>query len=669
MEVRLGVDTGGTFTDFVQFGPGGLTVHKVRSTPDDPSRAILSGIADLAAAETCASARTRKNLIHGSTVATNAVLERKGARVALVATRGFEDVLRIGRQTRPQLYNIFVLPPRPLVDPDLIFGVTERLDAAGRVVISLADEEIEALAGRLRGSGAEIAAVCLLHSYANAEHERRIARGLSNSGLAVCASHAVLPEYREFERWSTTVVNAYVTPLIDRYLARLETGVPAVRLSIMQSNGGSISAGAARTHAVRTILSGPAAGVVGARAVARAAGLRRVISFDMGGTSTDVSLIDGAISTTMDSRVGDFPVRLPVIDIETVGAGGGSIAFVDAGGALRVGPRSAGADPGPACYGAGVELTVTDANVLLGRLDAELFFGGRMTIDVERARRLAVGMAARLGVKVHELAEGIVRVANANMERAIRTVSVERGHDPRAFSLLAFGGAGGMHACEIAERLDIASVAVPRHCGVLSALGMLVADIAKDYSAAVLRRADAIRLSELSRRFAPLVHQARQDLKAEGCGASAQRVHRALDIRYVGQSYELTVPFERDFRRRFDREHERKYGYADPARPTEIVNLRVAATGVTAKPPLPFTRPRRRFEPRPESVRPARFAGRMVKTAFHRWGALTPGARSRGPAVITSGEATVVIPPGWTFKIDGFGNVIAERPRAPGPRV
>jgi N-methylhydantoinase A/oxoprolinase/acetone carboxylase beta subunit len=381
-----------------------------------------------------------------------------------------------------------------------------------------------------------------------------------------------------------------------------------------------------------------------------------------------VSLIDGAISTTTDSHVGDFPVRLPVIDIETVGAGGGSIAFVDAGGALRVGPRSAGATPGPVCYGSGDELTVTDANLLLGRLDPEWFFDGRMTIDVDRTRRIAVDMARRLAVTVHELAEGIVRVANANMERAIRVVSVARGHDPRNFSLLAFGGAGGMHACELAARLDIASVVVPRYGGVLSALGMLAADVVKDYSAAVLRHTDSIRMSELTRRFIPLVRQARDELKAEGYGPAVQHVHRALDIRYVGQSYELTVPFGGDFRRRFDREHHRKYGYADPSRPTEIVNVRVGASGVTDKPTLPATRPRRPFEPRPESVHQGRFAGRIAKVAFHRWPMLATGARSRGPAVITSGEATVVIPPDWIFRIDAFGNVIAERPQASGLR-
>lgn len=652
MTVRVGIDTGGTFTDFVRLDGRRLTVHKVRSTPDDPSRAILDGLGEIArGAET-------PGVIHGSTVATNAVLERTGARVALVATRGFEDVLRIGRQTRTELYNHFVPLPRPLVGPLMTFGVSERLDAAGVSLVDVDDNEVERLAAQLRASGAEIVAVCLLHSYANPQHEQAVAAGLRRAGLRVCASHAILPEYREFERWSTTVVSAYVTPIVDRYLGRLESALP--NLSIMQSNGGSISAGAARAQAVRTILSGPAAGVVGARAVATAAGFARVITFDMGGTSTDVSLIDDAIPTTTDSRVGDFPVRIPVIDIETVGAGGGSIAAVDVGGALRAGPRSAGADPGPVCYGRGHELTVTDANLLLGRLSPEKFFGGRIRIDIDRARAAAAAMAKTLRVSVPDLAEGIVRVANANMERAIRVVSLERGHDPRAFALLAFGGAGGMHACEIADRLEIGTVIVPRHAGVLSALGMLAADVTKDYSAPVLRLMDSISATQMNARFAPLLEQARKDLHAEGFGARKQSVMPMVDLRYVGQSYELTLPFGRDVRAAFDHLHEKRYGYSDPSRLVEIVNVRVVARGLTDKPALPVERVRRKCTAKAVAVRPGRFNGRNVRVSHYDWDGLVPGARAAGPAVITSAEATVVIPPGFKFQIDGFGNVIAS---------
>jgi len=652
---RLGIDTGGTFTDFVQLTPAGLLVHKQRSTPDDPSRAILDGIRHLTGGA------GQVEVVHGSTVATNAVLERKGARVALVATRGFEDVLKIGRQTRPELYNVFVAPRPPLVEPHLTFGLAERLDASGAVLEKVVEDDVDQLARVLHDHKVEMVAVCLLHSYANPVHEQQVATWLRQSGLNVCTSHEVLPEYREYERWSTTVVNAYVTPLMERYLKTLEEALG--RLSIMQSNGGCISAGAARAQAVRTVLSGPAGGVVGAKAVAEAAGLTRVIGFDMGGTSTDVSLIDGAIGRTTDSRVGDFPVRLPVIDIHTVGAGGGSIAYLDTGGALRVGPRSAGASPGPVCYGVGEELTVTDANLLLGRLDPEYFLGGRMTIDRARTERVAAALAKQTNVTIPELAEGIVRVANANMERAIRVVSVERGHDPRQFALLAFGGAGGMHACEIAEQLQMSTVMVPRHAGVLSALGMLVADVTKDYSASVLRSSASLSLRDLERACAPLVAAGQSELKVEGFGPKRQVITRSVDVRYVGQSFEITLRLTADYRAVFDREHGRTYGYSNPARATEVVNVRVTATGVTAKPTLPFVRVRKAVAPKPSAVRPGRFGGKTVKVAFYRWESLVPGAAAKGPAVIAGGEATVVIPPGWSFKVDGYSNIMATRGR------
>ncbi len=678
MRSRLGIDTGGTFTDFVQLRPDGLVVHKRRSTPDDPSRAILDGIHHLTGGH------AGTDIVHGSTVATNAVLERKGARVALVATKGFEDVLKIGRQTRPELYNVFVAPRPPLVEPALTFGLAERLDASGAVLEPVVEDDVARIARLLHDRGATIVAVCLLHSYVNPAHERHVAMLLRQSGFAVCTSHEVLPEYREFERWSTTVVNAYVTPLIDRYLGTLERALTAqpgkgaanatpddpqtsrnvgrdTRLSIMQSNGGCTSASAARAQAVRTVLSGPAAGVVGASAVAHAAGFPRVISFDMGGTSTDVSLINDEIGRTTDSKVGDFPVRLPVIDIHTVGAGGGSIAYLDTGGALRVGPGSAGANPGPVCYGVGEELTVTDANLLLGRLDPEYFLGGRMAIDRDRTERVAAALAKHVKMPVAELAEGIVRVANANMERAIRVVSVERGHDPRRFALLAFGGAGGMHACDLARQLQIATVMVPRHAGVLSALGMLVADVTKDYSASVLRPSEGLTIKDLERACAPLVDAAKAELKGEGFGPKRQVITVSVDVRYVGQSFEITLPLTPRYRDEFDRRHGQTYGYSNPARATEVVNVRVSATGVTEKPRLPFTRIRQTTKATPSAVRPGRFGGKLVPVAFFRWDDLVPGASATGPAVIAGGEATVVVPPGWKFKVDGYGNVIAQR--------
>jgi N-methylhydantoinase A/oxoprolinase/acetone carboxylase beta subunit len=659
VSLHLGIDTGGTFTDFVRLGPGGLVVHKLRTTPDDPSRVILAGVAELTGSE------TGLEVVHGSTVATNAVLERKGARVALVATEGFEDVLAIGRQTRPELYNIFVPAPRPIVEKDLTLGLPERLDASGEVIEPVDEAVLSRLEKTLGVRRADIVAVCLLHSYNNPDHERQVASYLRKAGWQVSASHEVLPEYREYERWSTTVVNAYVSPLIDKYLERLEHRLGTARLSIMQSNGGSISAPAARAQAVRTGLSGPAAGVVGARAVARDAGFRRIVSFDMGGTSTDVSLVDDVIATTTDSKIGDFPVRLPVIDIHTVGAGGGSIAHIDTGGALRVGPQSAGALPGPVCYGTGSDLTVTDANLLLGRLDPEFFLGGRMALDLDRTRAIAAETAARLKLGVPELAEGIVRVANANMERAIRVVSVERGHDPRRFALVAFGGAGGMHACEIASRLEIGAVVVPRHAGVLSALGMLVADVTRDYSASVLRPSEQVTLGDLERAVAPLVRQADRELAAEGFGRKQRVIETFVDVRYIGQSYEITLPVSRDYRQVFDRRHGKLYGYSNPERPTEVVAVRVRAAGITDKPSLPFRRHRRATKPKPAAVRSGRFDGRLVRVAAYRWSDLAPGATAAGPAVVTGGEATAVIPPGYRFRVDGYGNVVASRGRAP----
>lgn len=660
--IRIGVDTGGTFTDLVLLRPDGVAVHKVRSTPHDPSRAILEGITDLCDRDRLAPGDV--DVVHGSTVATNAVLERKGARIALLATAGFEDMLRIGRQTRRELYNLRVEERRPIVDPALCFGVPERVAADGSVLTAIDPRDVDALVPQLAAAGVSAVAVCFLHSYQNPAHEIVAAERLEAAGFAVSASHRVLCEYREFERGSTTAVNAYVTPLMAAYLSALEAGLGSGRLRIMQSNGGSISAATARATAVRTILSGPAAGAVGAHAVAGSAGYQRVVTFDMGGTSTDVGLIDGALATTTESMVGDFPVRLPVIDIHTVGAGGGSIAYIDSGGSLRVGPRSAGAQPGPICYGTGHELTVTDANLLLGRLDPAYFLGGRMQLDAGRAGAVAKRMAATLGLSELELAEGIVRVANANMERAIRVVSVQRGFDVREFALLAFGGAGGMHACEMAATLEMSTVIVPRYAGVLSALGMLLADVTRHYSCSVLRRSESVQAGELDALFTPLDAQAREELTAEGFSGPSLQLQRSLDVRYVGQSYEIAVPVTPDYRGEFDRAHARLYGYANPSRSIEIVNLRLVATGVTAKPRLPAVTIDRPTTAVPDHIAPAQFGGRRLPTAFFRWDHLPAGSVGEGPAVVAGGQATAVVPPKFRFRIDEWGNLVAARVHA-----
>jgi N-methylhydantoinase A/oxoprolinase/acetone carboxylase beta subunit len=653
--IRLGIDTGGTFTDLLRLDERGIKVHKVRSTPADPSQAIFSGIAELLTQDESA------EIIHGSTVATNALLERKGARVALVTTKGFEDVLKIGRQTRAQLYNFMVEARRPLISEGLTFGVSERMNADGSTLEPLHESEIKSLIDTLRTKTVDSVAVCLLHSYANPIHEERLSAALEDAGFIVSTSHKVLPEYREFERWSTTVVNAYVTPLMARYLTRLEDGLNKNSLSIMQSNGGSISATRAKTAAVQTILSGPAAGVVGAHAIGNASGYSRLITFDMGGTSTDVSLINEKIGTTMESTVGDFPVRLPVLDIHTVGAGGGSIAYIDSGGSLRVGPRSAGADPGPACYGKGTELTVTDANLLLGRLDPEYFLGGRMSLNLDRPREVAKQLGQQIGLSVIALAEGIVRIANTNMENAIRVVSVQRGHDPRDFALLAFGGAGGLHACDIADLLDIKTVLIPEHSGVLSALGMLLADVSKDYSLTILKPTAQITEEELHLQFKPLIDRAISDIQSEGFAEDDIVIECALDMRYKGQAYEITVPFTTGYETEFNRQHQQLYGYSDLLRATEVVHLRVKSIGRTRKPTLPSPAANLRELPTPSSVRATRFARKPIPTPIYHRELLTAGMQGQGPALIVSGQSTTIIPPHFDLAIDGVGTLIATR--------
>jgi N-methylhydantoinase A/oxoprolinase/acetone carboxylase beta subunit len=681
--VRIGVDTGGTFSDLICLdeveGHARLRVFKLRSTPADPSAAILAGIRELAGDEL---AQLPLEVTHGSTVATNAVLERKGGRVALVTTKGFEDVLILGRQTRPELYNFMVRRAEPLVGPDLTFGLHERLGADGAVIQALDPADMDTLVAELHTLSIDSVAVCFLHSYANAVHEQQVAKVLRAAGFLVSASAEVLPEYREYERWATTVVNAYVAPLMARYLARLQHGLGDAVLRIMQSNGGSISAARASTEAVQTILSGPAAGVVGAQAVAQASGVTRLITFDMGGTSTDVSLLDGAISTTSESLVGDLPVRLPVLDIHTVGAGGGSIAWLDSGGGLRVGPRSAGAEPGPVCFGQGAQLTVTDANLLLGRLDPEYFLGGRMQLDLTRTERVAAEFAARLNLSPAALAEGIVRIANANMERAVRVVSVQRGFDPREFALLAFGGAGGLHGCDLADSLEMTEVLIPEHSGVLSALGMLLADVVKAYSASVLRASDQLQWEQLQARLEPLLVRARVDLAAEGFVPAQQTLSAAVAMRYMGQSYEIDVPLPEEWLAQqegntaqqerniaalvedFHQRHAKLYGYANALRATEVVQLRVRAVGQTEKPVIAGQVIRADvLTPQPVKVRETIFAGRKLPTRVYHRNELVAGMRGEGPAMVISGESTNIIPPGWKWRIDQAGTLVAQSTR------
>ncbi len=651
--IRLGVDTGGTFTDFVMMDSSQLKVHKVLSTPSNPALAVIQGLQDLGVLG------KEVDIIHGSTVATNALLERRGARLALITTAGFEDLLTIGRQTRRELYNIMVEERRPLVDRQFCFGLSERIGYDGQIILSLDLKALDRLIQKLKRNKIESVVVCFLHSYANPAHERKVGEKLARSNIYFSLSSDVLPEYREYERASTTAINAYVAPLMDRYINHLEKELGGASLKIMQSNGGCLSAAAARKKPVTTILSGPAGGVVGASAIAFQAGFRRLISFDMGGTSTDVSLCDGAIMTTTETEISHLPLKLPVIDIHSVGSGGGSIAYLDEGGALRVGPQSAGADPGPICYGKGEEITVTDANLVLGRLDPGHFLGGTMKIYPEKAHKAMAEFARKLNLKAEELAEGIIRVADATMERAIRVISVERGYDPRDFALVSFGGAGGMHACSLASRLRIPVVIVPKNAGVLSALGMLLSDVVKDYSRSVLIRNEKISLEEINRLFEPLINQARQDLFKEGFTSGRLRLLRFLDVRYVGQSYELTVPVSARFRHDFNRLHLRRYGYADASRPVEVVNLRVKAIGLTDKPPLPKLE--KRGKPLSQALLDERlmiFEGQKFKARIYDRQHFEPGHEFDGPAVIVDYESTAVLPPGWQARVDRFGHLI-----------
>ncbi len=548
--MRIGIDAGGTFTDFIiQRDDGSIETFKLRSNPRSPASVILAGL-EQAAGD--ASAEVVHEVIHGSTVATNALLERKGVSTALVTTAGFEDVIQIGRQNRAELYNLTPKLRPGIIPRTLCFGVRERAHFDGTIAQSPSGAELARLKARLRRARVESIAICLLHAYRNPRNERRVADALAGLGY-LCSSHDICPEFREYERTSTTLINAYVGPLMDRYLGELE-GSSRHRISIMQSNGGFMSTREARRHAVRTLLSGPAGGVVGALETAKVSGYSRVLGFDMGGTSTDVSLCDGRPRETMEASIDGFPVRVPMLDIHTVGAGGGSIARVDEGGLLRVGPESAGADPGPACYGKGTLPTVTDAHVVLGRIAADQLIGGEMHLETSRAATAVDSIARKLGIRSVEAAQGILRVANANMERAIRLVSVERGHDPRDFALVAFGGCGGLHACEIAEELGIPTVLVPEYAGALSALGMLLASHVRDYAAGALNRPD------FEKEFARLESRARKELP----GAVPAR---SADIRYAGQSYELTVPWNApDPGAPFHREHQRVYGYSNPER-------------------------------------------------------------------------------------------------------
>ena len=653
----VGIDTGGTFTDLIAFVDGDVRTHKVLSTPDDPARAVLRGLQELLPEA------LPRVVTYGSTVATNALLERRGARVVLLTTAGFEDLIEIGRQNRPALYDLEPQPPPPLVPRHWRVGVAERMTFEGRALTPLTPRAVRAALRTVHRLKPQAVAVCFLHSYANPRHERQLGAALADADLFCSLSHELIAEYREYERCSTTVINAYVGPVMHRHLEKLEQGLGTLkaggtRLRVMQSNGGAISARLAGREAVRTVLSGPAGGVIGAWTAARALQLRHVITFDMGGTSTDVSLIDGAVRYRSEWAIDGLPVKVPAIDIHTVGAGGGSIARIDAGGALKVGPQSAGADPGPACYGTGAAATVTDANVVLGRLVAHAFLGGRMPLHPARAHAATARVGAPLRLTCERAAEGIVRVVNASMERAIRSISVERGHDPRDYTLIAFGGAAGQHACELAAALGIRRVVVPCHPGLLSAWGAASADVQRDYVRTVLLTDPST--ARLRTLCAPLERAARAALRAEGLRPALCTIVRTVDVRYRGQSYEIALPLTARLADTFHAAHRDLYGYADAERPIEVVNLRVRGTGRHA--PV-HARRRAPQPPQPPARHRVRWAGRWLQSAAYLRAHLTAGTTIRGPAVICEFSATTFIPPGWRATAHRTGHLVLSHAR------
>jgi N-methylhydantoinase A len=655
--LRVAIDTGGTFTDCVYLSAGQIKVAKIFSTPADPSGAVLDVLAHIGAGR-------ELNVRHGTTVGTNTMLERNGARVAFVTTAGFEDTIAIGRQARSRLYDWFAPVPICLVPRDLRFGVPERVSAEGKILRSPTEAELETLVSEIGASRAEAVAISLLFSFANPETERRVEAALQCLGLPISTSHRILPEFREYERASTTVVNAYLSPRMQGYLLQFEQRVATEHggscISVMQSSGGIIPARAAAREPVRTILSGPAGGVIGACEVARWAGFDRIIGFDMGGTSTDVFLSDsatGGAQRTRETLVAGVPVSIPMLDIHTAGAGGGSIARFDSGGMLRVGPESAGVEPGPICFGRGNLPTVTDANLLLGRLDPETFLNGRVRLDQQRTEHMVHEQKGTLAT-VEEFAAGVLSVVETQMEKAIRVISIERGHDPREFTLVAFGGGGPLHACSLAQALRIPTVLIPAMPGTLSAVGILLANTVRDYSRTVMLPANA--LDSLEGIFADLESNATEEFRAEGLEGI---VHRTLDIRYRGQAYELNVPFSKQLPESalaaFHQLHQQRYGICDVHKPVEIVNLRLCIVAASE----PYSPPYRAPVPGDGAaalyaVRNIVFAGRFVKSNLYRRERLSPGDLIHGPAMITEYTSATVLPPACSAQVDGYGNLV-----------
>ncbi len=648
---RIGVDTGGTFTDFVIFDGRNFFLRKIPSTPSNPGDAVFEGVKDYL--------QFSPTIVHGTTVATNAFLENKTAKTALIVTEGFEHILHIGRQNRMSLFSLKPEKPISLIPLSLSFGVSERALFNGEIEKPLKKEEIIGIGEKLKRRNVLCVAILFLHSYANPENEKIAEKVLKEMGFNVTSSHSILPEYREYERGVITVLNASLIPIMGNYIEKLREKLSNTKIFIMQSQGGFISPEIAVKKPVFTLLSGPAGGVIASKYMGNLMGIKKFITLDMGGTSTDVSLIDGDFNISKENSLKGLPLRIPMIDIQTVGAGGGSIAKIDKGGALRVGPESAGADPGPACYGVSDLPTVTDAFIVLGWMVPEHFLGGKMKIFSERSFKVIERLAKDLSLDLYKTAEGIVRVASVSMEKALRVVSVERGYDPRDFSLFAFGGAGGLCSAILAERLGIKKVIVPNFQGVFSALGMILSDSVKELSIAFMKKAQEIKEEEIEKKFQELEREALELFSIEKIERERIIFSRSLDMRYKGQSYELNIPYKEGFLEDFHRTHMKLYSHSYKDREVEIVNLRVRGIGIAEKVDLPSSKPIKKY---PEEAfyceKKIFYDGEFSKAKVYMREKLLPGNMIKGPAIISSFDGTSLIPPEHKCYVDRYFNIL-----------
>jgi len=680
-DLRIAVDIGGTFTDIEIFDAVSGDIHQLKtpSTPGDPSVGLVAGIR-----EACDRFGLRADavghLLHGTTIATNAVLERKLPVGALITTAGFEDVFQIGRHGRNEVYAITLEPPPPLVARSRCFGVSERVDARGRVTTPLDETAVGEIAERLAAGGVQAVAVCLLHAYANPIHERRIGEMLARllPGVAVTLSSEISPEIREYERMSTAVLNVLLMPIVQRYTDRLASRIgeelPGARVYLVQSNGGVAGLAKAGREPARLLLSGPSGGAAAARRLARELGERNLVAVDMGGTSFDVSIVhEGEVSMVNEGAIDGLPVRLPMVEMRTIGAGGGSVAWVDQGGRLRIGPKSAGADPGPACYGRGGDrFTVTDANLLLGRLDATAFMGGRMPLDAAAARRAAAPLAAELGLGVDALAAGVVAVTNSALATATRLSLFEKGMDPEDFALLSFGGAGGVHACEVADELGIRRTIFPAHASTLSAWGILWSDIAHDLGAMVIGRLSE-RGAQLQESADRLRREAAALLDEDGVPAEARALEWSVDLRYEGQAFDLTVPWpSSDFSQAgidaataaFHALHRQRFSYDEPSVPVEVVALRVRAVGRLSRPATPRSPETGTGAPASRQRAVIGLDGPQDCPVWDR-AAILPGRSVSGPAIVEEPYTSIYVPPGWAIEGHPSGVLVATRHAIP----